>query len=143
MVLLKQLAKTYREVFPEFFKSCPNLPPLRTPIALTQKLWQNTSHVKLGGLINWFYVAIRNNNFCSTLEYLQYKIWGMTAHFAPTWLHVKQQLTDGCVVLILLLQLETRRQLTLATKTNLAWLPKSATDRKMLGLLVVRSAYII
>jgi len=38
-----------------------------------------------------------------------------------------------------LLQLETRRQLTLATKTNLAWLAKSATDRKMVSLLVVRS----
>jgi len=27
MVLLRQLAQTYREVFPELFKSCPNLPP--------------------------------------------------------------------------------------------------------------------
>jgi len=27
MILLKQLAQTYREVFPEFFKSCPNLRP--------------------------------------------------------------------------------------------------------------------
>ena len=27
MVLLKKLAQTYREVFPDFFKSCPNLPP--------------------------------------------------------------------------------------------------------------------
>jgi len=35
MVLLKQLAHTYRQVFPEFSKSCPNLPPLRTPTALT------------------------------------------------------------------------------------------------------------
>jgi len=43
------------------------------------------------------------------------------------------------MVLIILLQLETRRQLTLATNTNLAWLAKSATDRKMLRLLVVRS----
>jgi len=50
--------------------------------------------------------------------------------------------TDGCVVLILLLQLETRRQLTLATTINLAWLAKSATNRKMLGLLVVRSFHL-
>jgi len=27
MVLLKQLAQIYREVFSEFFKSCPNLLP--------------------------------------------------------------------------------------------------------------------
>jgi len=40
MVLFQKLAQKYREVFPEFFKSCPNL---RTPIALTQTLWQNTS----------------------------------------------------------------------------------------------------
>ena len=40
VVLFQKLAQKYREVFPEFFKSCPNL---RTPIALTQKLWQNTS----------------------------------------------------------------------------------------------------
>jgi len=26
LVLLKKLAQTYRQVFPEFFKSCPNLP---------------------------------------------------------------------------------------------------------------------
>jgi len=27
MVLLQKLAQKYREVFSEFFKSCPNLPP--------------------------------------------------------------------------------------------------------------------
>jgi len=48
MVLLKKPAQTYREIFfPEFFKSCPNLPPLRTPIALTQKLWQKISYLQL------------------------------------------------------------------------------------------------
>jgi len=36
MVLLKKLAQTYRDVFTEFFKSCPNLPPLHTPIAPTK-----------------------------------------------------------------------------------------------------------
>ena len=71
MVVLKQLAQTYREVFPEFFKSYPNSPPpLRTPVALTQKLWQNTSYLQLGGLINWFYVVItifaQRLNICST-----------------------------------------------------------------------------
>ena len=43
MVLFQKLAQKYREAFAEFFQSSPNLPPLRTPIALTQKLWQNTS----------------------------------------------------------------------------------------------------
>jgi len=47
--------------------------------------------------------------------------------------------SDGCVILFLLLQWEARRQLTLATNTNLAWLATSATDKKMLSLLVVRS----
>jgi len=55
MVLFQKLAQKYWEVFSEFFKSCPNLPPLRTPIALTQKLWQNTSYLQLSGLNNWFY----------------------------------------------------------------------------------------
>jgi len=77
-----------REVFPEFFKSCPNLPPLRTPIALTQKLWQKTSYLQLSALNNWFYVVI--TNFAQ--HYLQSKIEGMTGPFAPTWLHVSQQL---------------------------------------------------
>jgi len=58
MVLFQKLAQKKREVFSEFFKSSPNLPPLRTPIALTQKLWQNTSHLQLSRLTNWFYVVI-------------------------------------------------------------------------------------
>jgi len=60
MVLFQKLAQEYREVFPEFFKSCPNLPPLRTPIALTQKLGQNTSYLQLSlsGFNNWVYVVI-------------------------------------------------------------------------------------
>jgi len=67
MVLFQKLVQKYREVFPEFFYSCPNLPPLRTPIALTQKLWQNTSY--LSGLNNWFDVVItifvQHLNICS------------------------------------------------------------------------------
>ena len=53
MVLFQKLAQKYWEDFPEFFKSCPNLPPFRTPIALTQKLWQNTRYLQLSGLNNW------------------------------------------------------------------------------------------
>jgi len=50
---LQKLFQTYREVFPELYKSCPNLPSLRTPIALTQKLWQNASYLLPGGLIGF------------------------------------------------------------------------------------------
>jgi len=59
------------------------------------------------------------NTFCSTLEYLQSKIGGMTAPFASTWRRVRQQFNDGCVVLNLLLKLQTRRQLTLAMKRQI------------------------
>ena len=59
IVLFQKLAQKYREVFPEVFKSCPNLPPpLRTPIVLTQKLWQNTSYLQFGGLNKWIYAVI-------------------------------------------------------------------------------------
>ena len=58
MVLFQKIARKYRQVFPEFFQSCPNLPPLRTPVALTQKLWQNTSYLQRSGLNNWFYMVI-------------------------------------------------------------------------------------
>jgi len=57
MDLFQKLSQKYREVFPEFFISCPNPNSLRTPI-----------------------------------EYLQSKIGGITAPFAPTWLRVSQQL---------------------------------------------------
>jgi len=59
MIPLKQLAQTYREVFPEFFKILPQSSLLPcTPIALTQKLWQNTTYLQLSGLNNWFYAVI-------------------------------------------------------------------------------------
>jgi len=69
MILFQKLAQKYQEVFPELFKSYPNLPPLRTPIAITQKLWQNTSYLQLSGLNNWFYVVTtifaQHLNICS------------------------------------------------------------------------------
>jgi len=69
VVLFQKLAQKYQEVFPEFFKSCPNLPPLPTPIALTQKLCRNTSYLQLSGLNNWFHVVItifaQHLNICS------------------------------------------------------------------------------
>jgi len=51
-----------------------------------QKLWQNTCYLQLGGLNNCFFY-----NFCSAFEYLQSKIGGMAALFAPTWLRAWQQ----------------------------------------------------
>jgi len=124
------------EIFPEFFKSCPNLAPLRTPIALTQKLWQNTSYLQPGGLINWFCVVItifaQHLNICSP----NLGIWRrcLPPHGSYWWLW------DFAPFAAIV----TRRQLTLATKTNLAWLAKPATDRKMLAhWLLDHFAYII
>jgi len=84
------------------------------PIALTQKLWQNTSYLQLGGLINWFYVVI--TIFAQHLNICSPKL-GNDGAFAPAWLHVRQQLV---MILILLLQLETCRQLTQARRQDLA-----------------------
>jgi len=50
MILLKQRAQTYQEVFPEYLYPAGIFPPLRAPIALTQKHWQNTRYLELGGL---------------------------------------------------------------------------------------------
>ena len=65
MVLFQKVSQNKREVF----QSCPNLPPLRTPIALTQTLWQNTSYLQLSGFNHWFYVVIiifdQHLNICS------------------------------------------------------------------------------
>jgi len=50
--------------------------------------------------------------------------------------------TDGCVVLmIVLLQLQNSRQLTLAKKD--AWLAKFATENGLVYWLLDHSAYII
>jgi len=70
MILFRQPAQTYRAVFPLFFYSSPNLtPPPRTPIALTQKLWQNISYLQLGSMNNWFYpvmtIFAQHLNICS------------------------------------------------------------------------------
>jgi len=116
MVLFQKLAQKYQDVFPEFFKSCPNLPPLRTPIALTQKLWRNTSYLQLSGLNNRFYVVItifaQHVNICSPKLGYDGAICPHLATRQPT-------VTGGCVVLNLLLQFQTRTQLTLAMKRQI------------------------
>jgi len=69
MVLFQKLAQKYRKFFLNFFNLVRISPPLRTPIALTQKLWQNTSYLQLSGLNNWFYAVItifaQHLNICS------------------------------------------------------------------------------
>jgi len=69
MVLFQKLSQRYREVFPEFFNLVRTAPSLRTPIVLTQKLWQNASYLQLSGFNNWFYVVItifaQHLNICS------------------------------------------------------------------------------
>ena len=65
--------------------------------ALKQKLWQNTRYLQLCGMNDWLYfdflakLALRGNeNICSTVQYLQAKIYNATT-FVPTWLHAWQQ----------------------------------------------------
>jgi len=43
----------------------------------------------------------------------------MAAPFAPTWLRVRATVTDGYAFLNLLLQFQTRRQLTLTMKRQI------------------------
>jgi len=45
--------------------------------ALTQKLWQNTRYLQLGGTSNW----LRSWQFF--LKYLHSKIWGKSGAFRP------------------------------------------------------------
>ena len=69
MVLFQKLAQKYREVFPEFFKSCPNLP--LTSYAYSFNTETFTSYLQLSGLNNWFYVVItifaQHLNICSPI----------------------------------------------------------------------------
>jgi len=59
-----------------------------------------------------------HNNFCSTLEYLQSNWWNDRA-FCPQLATRQATVTDGSVVLNLLLQLQSRRKLTLAMKRQI------------------------
>jgi len=69
MVLFQKLAQKYGKFFLNFFNLVRTSPSLRMPIALTQKLWQNTSYLQLSGLNNWFYVVMtifaQHFNICS------------------------------------------------------------------------------
>ena len=98
MILLKQLAQTYREIYPEnVLNLAVSWPTPRTPIALKQKRWENTSYLQLGEMNNWFcstfaqYLNVEGN-LCSTFEFLQSKIgeWRRLS-LAHTWLRTWQQ----------------------------------------------------
>jgi len=54
MVLFQKLAQNIGKFFLKFLNLVRTSPSLRTPIALTQTLWQNTIYLQLSGLNNWF-----------------------------------------------------------------------------------------
>jgi len=64
MFLLKQVTQTYREAFPEVSlissESSLHVVRLAISMAVTQKLWQNTSYLQRGGM----------NSFCLVITIL-------------------------------------------------------------------------
>ena len=92
MVLFQKLTQQIGKFFLNFFNLARIVPLLRTPIALTQKLLQNTYYLQLSGWNNWFDVVI---TIFAQHEHLQSKIGEMTLSFAPTWRRVRQQLLMG------------------------------------------------
>jgi len=58
MVLFQKLAQKYREVFPEFFQSCPNLPPTSYVYSFNAETLEIPSYLQLSGSNNWFYMVI-------------------------------------------------------------------------------------
>jgi len=107
------LPKNIGKFFLNFFNLVRISLPLRTPKALTQKLWQNTGYLQLSGLNNWFYVVV--TIFAQHLHMCSPKLVEFYPHLAMR----QATVSDGCVVLNLLLQLQTRRQLTLAMKRQI------------------------
>jgi len=77
-----------------------------------QKVWQNTSYLQLGGMNNWFYAIM--TIFAQWFNICSAKFWGrrrLSHHLATV--------TDGCVVLIILLQFPTCRHVTPATERQI------------------------
>jgi len=96
MVLFQKFVQKYREVFLNFFNLVRIFPPLRTHIALTQKLWQNSSYLQLSGLNNWFYVIITfllNTWICAVQN------WWNDVAFYPHLATRQATVTAGCMVL--------------------------------------------
>jgi len=65
--------------------------------------------------------------------------WGNDGAFRPHLATRQATMTDGYVVLIFLLKLQTSRQLTLARKDEFGMVSEICNRQKMLSLLVVRS----
>jgi len=112
---LRNLPKHIDKFFLNFLNHVQISPPHRTT-ALTQKLWQNTSYLQLSALNNWFYVVI--TIFAQHLNICSPKL-GEWRRLLPHLATRQTTVTDGCVVLNLLLQLQTRRQLTLTMKRQI------------------------
>ena len=112
----RNLPKNNGKLFLNFLNLVRISAPLRTPIAITQKLWQNTSYLQLSGLNNWFYVIItifaQHSNICGP-KLVEWRC--LLPHLATR----QATVTDVCVALNLLLQLQTRRQPTLAMKRQI------------------------
>jgi len=140
MILLKQLARTYREVFPTiFFNLARIFPPPRYACSSNAETLAKY-YLQRGGLNN----LRGHNNFYSKFEYLQSKL-GNDGAFRPLQAARQATVTDGCVSLILLLQLQTRRQLTLATQRQIwhGWRNPQPTEKCLAYWLIDHSAYII
>jgi len=82
MILLKQLAQTYRGIFFVIFlilsESATTLYAQCSNAETLAKYWLSTA---------WWNEALvlrGHDNFCSTFEYLQFKIVGMTAPLTPS-----------------------------------------------------------
>jgi len=86
--------------------------------ALTEKLRQNTSYLQLGGINNLFYAVMtvfaQSNGAVFAIQNLR-RVW----RFSPHLVTPLATLTDGHVVLILLLQLQSGRQLAPSTKRQI------------------------
>ena len=105
----------HRQVFPEILKSCPHLPPISYAYSSNAETWAKY-WLSTAWWIDWFYVAItifaQHLNICSPTS-------GNDGAFCSHLAKRQANVTDGCVALNLVLQLQTRRQLTLTMKRQI------------------------
>jgi len=80
------------------------------------KLWQNTSYLQLGGINNWFHAA---RQFLFTGSLFAVQNLRVQWHLSPYLAMCLATVTDDHVAWILLLQLQTCRQLTMAMKRQI------------------------
>jgi len=85
--------------------------------ALTQKFWQNSNYLQLGGLIDWLYVV--TTIFAQLFNICNLKFERRTVPIAPPgYAPGSSYWWPYGVVLILLLQVQTLRQLTPSMKRH-------------------------